>query len=288
MKKIILLLGIIVAGQGIARAAMPHPRIENVWYNSTSFQPNDSHTFRGTFFAWDVNGVILINDKSWLNGMGRMYNEQYSWSEIYSALSKTWGLWQEKKRLKKLGDPRGYVWDALLYEVEQTDPDFIKMLRHFTVKANSLNYQVAALLQELARDGHHHVIISNIGAFVLAEQIRFFKEQLDTGSTLSLDQQQLMSFTLWILSNHTNNVISGPENGWGFKPQPLLYQLSLERNPHAHERLKIFIDDKPKNIIAALQNGFDVGILYQDAYQLRQALAELSHGRLCITDMHVL
>lgn len=294
MRKLSILLLVISYGYALEGSAVirQHYLFQNVQYNEKTFNPalaeaQPDRIFAHALFAWDLNGVVFDNDDSWLNGVKRMWNEGYSLREIYTTFSKTLALLEEKKRLKKLGDPRGYVWDALLTHVEQTDPDFVKILRSFTTKANSLNYKTAALLRELTHRGHTNVVLSNMGMNVLATQITFLKKQLHENDDLTPVQCDLLRFALDFLTNDENNVIAGPHNGWIHKPKPLIYTTSLSCNQLLDEsntpffRLKLFIDDKLENIMAALENGFDIGILYNDPVSLRKTLSALSYGRFC-------
>jgi len=268
---------------------------QNVYYNQATFHPgtaslNPDHFFARALFAWDLNGVIFDNDDSWLNGVKKMWNDGYSIREIYTIFSKALTLLEEKKRLKKLGDPRGYVWDALLTHVEQSDPDFVKILRKFTIKANTLNYTTVTLLRELADRGHTNVVLSNMGMNVLETQMIFLESQLLENEDLTRTQQDLIRFALTFLANHEHNTIAGPHNGWLHKPKPLVYTTNLSCNQLLNAsdgsilfRLKVFIDDKLENILAALENGFDIGIVYKNPVQLQKTLASLSHGRFCHT-----
>lgn len=275
----------------------------NVYYNIKKFPQGlfdktgktlvPEYCLSHVLLSWDLNGVIFKKKYSITANLYQIaVTEKRGWSYAFKMLASFGKLWNYKRKLKKLHDPRGYVWDAMFKTLE-TSPagkEFADLLRRFSQQANHLDYDMIALLQELSRNGHTNVVLSNMGEGLVQVNVNFLHRQLEKG-ILRPEQQTATQFAITFLTNKGRNVIASEENNWLHKPMQKSYETCLMKNREYYQypvarNLTIFFDDKFSNIEAALADGlFDIAVYYNSSHdkgckKLRKFLERVSNGRL--------
>lgn len=240
-----------------------------------------------TVTAWDLNGVVFDKKYSIL--------ENYRHTIAKYGISKTMYLtglfgviFAKKMYYKYMQYAEGFVWDAMFKEA--TDEQTYTILRELALKSNNPDQVTATILQELHHGGHDNVVLSNMGQGLLDAQLAHLTKKIEaitqrlTDLELSEDKRKKLLYekaTLEYLTTfltQKRNVVASKENGWLHKPDRESYQTCLDnladiQPPHT---LRIFIDDKMRNITAALKDGlFDIAILFSSPEELRRILHKL-------------
>ncbi len=226
-----------------------------------------------SLIAWDLNGVFFDKEYSLKDNIAEL-RATHGILKTAKLLFTFAGLATYKEYLKLKKDPRGFVWDAVFSTLSEEDA---RILRYFAQKANHLNPAIADILVSLKDNGHKSVVLSNMGQNLADAQIDLLDKHIATltDGTPKKDAAQTM---LDVLTCPTN-VIASEANGWLHKPDYASYQSCLNKNPAKTNpnRLRIFVDDKMRNIAAALADGqFDIAVKYENAENLRAILAALS------------
>lgn len=223
-------------------------------------------------FAWDLNDV-LFEKQIKPSALFKHIHREVGISKTPKLAWKIFKLWKKKKKLKKEGKPEGSSWDGLFTLYGQNDPKTVAFFRGFVRKINSLDSRMVKLMRQLSNNGHTHGVLSNMGQNMLNVQIDHLK-------SIPTKDHGLKVFFLDFLHDDKHNVIASPENNWLTKPNPNMYRLFLEKNKERGQ-ITIFIDDKLKNVQAAVNSGFDVGIHYPTGSKSAQ-LEKLLHTELNI------
>lgn len=262
----------------IALCATSSMQPDNVEVIRSSLFPNVLHTKEVKFskdkpncaIFWDLNSVVFTKDTSPRNiaRMIRALMKEKGVRYTLRALAKFGKLWRKKKKLKKAGDNRGFVWDAMFTEMEKTDPELAKFLRRFSQMANNLEGFMADLLFDLKNAGHHNAVLSNMGQGLLDVQVDLIKKQKQTPA---------VRYVLEFLQDNVHKTIASKDNGWMHKPNADIYEIALKRNKDVIKKdtIKIFIDDKECNCVAAVKNGFDVAIICDNQHDIKPILKAL-------------
>ena len=306
MKKIFILflpLGLFVAPVAvIAKHYAADTRFPNVYYNVKKFPKGlfgkDGKTLVSkqlsrVLLSWDLNGVIFRKEYSITANLYQIaVTEKKSWGYAIKMLYNFGKLYRYKLQLKRKGDPRGWVWDAVFRSLETSveGKEFAALLRRFSQQANVLDYHMIALMQEISRNGHHNVVLSNMGEGLAAVNVSFLQTQLEKGN-LSAERREATQFAINFLTNKGRNVIASAENNWLHKPMRESYQTCIAKNMWSHdshhsESLTIFFDDKFSNITAAVEDGlFDIAVYYKSSgdkgcKKLRKFLGQISDGKI--------
>ena len=270
----------------------------NVYYNIKKFPQGlfdkagktlvPEHRLSRVLLSWDLNGVIFRKKYSITANLYQIaVTEKRGWTYAFRMLASFGKLWNYKRKLKKLHDPRGYVWDAMFKTLETSSvgKEFADLLRRFSQQANHLDYDMIALLQELSANGHTNAVLSNMGEGLVQVNVHFLRRQLEKG-ILTPEQQAATQFAITFLTNKGRNVIASEENNWLHKPMQKSYATCLVKNFDDQDGLTIFFDDKFSNIEAALADGlFDVAVYFNGSHdkgckRLRKFLGHVSNGRL--------
>ncbi len=204
-------------------------------------------------FGWDLNDVLFEKQIK----PSTLFKHIHREAGILKTPQLTWKffkLWKKKNKLQKEGLAEGSSWDGLFTLYGKNDPKTVVFFRGFIRKINALDSRMVKLMEKLSHNGHTHGVLSNMGQNMLNVQIDHLK-------TVPTEDHGLKVFFLDFLGYDKHNVIASPENNWITKPNPTMYQLFLEQNRNCGQ-ITIFIDDKLKNVQAAVTSGFDVGIHY--------------------------
>jgi len=267
-----------------------------VFYNSSSipegiFKDGQSviaaEKLAHTVTAWDLNGVVFDKKYSILENYRHTF-EKYGIGKTMYLTGLFGVIFAKKIYYKYMKYAEGFVWDAMFQEA--SDEQTYSILRELALKSNNPDQVTATILQELHRGGHDNVVLSNMGQGLLDAQLAHFVKKIETvteklaNPDLSEDQRKNLLYqkkTLEYLQTfltQKRNVVASKENGWLHKPDRESYQTCLNNlaNVQPPHTLKIFIDDKIRNITAALEDGlFDIAILFTSPEELRRILHKL-------------
>lgn len=223
-------------------------------------------------FGWDLNSVIFKKEIK----ICKLLRYSYKKNGIRGTIKGffTFGkLWLKKKKLKKQGNPKGFVWDAMFTDMAKNDPQTASQIREFAQIANVLDLEMVTLMQQLSKSGHSHAILSNMGQGLLDTQVQLLQNRKIDPTT--------HSYILNFLQDHKHKVISSETNGWMHKPDLKPYQAWLLKNKK-HGQITVFIDDKLENVLAAINNGFDVAIHYKEGTMRPTNLNNILHNKLML------
>lgn len=223
-------------------------------------------------FAWDLNEVIFDAKKSVLA-------KPKNWKNAISMRKMHF----KKKKYKKQGKDEGYVFEQTIRHCKPKKID-----KYFDLMAKMMdpNQNVVNILSQLKAKGHNHAILSNMGETIWAK----IKEK---------NRLNVQSF----FTTHHNCVAHKRPNGtWYHKPDADYFQLFVSLNKplidtinikvsatdtyvtetisygqKKDDTLIVFIDDDKHgcHIPAALRNGIDVAIKFENHKQLRTDLQSL-------------
>ncbi len=231
-----------------------------------------------SLIAWDLNGVVFQKEYSLTDNIAELIAAQ-GYLETARLLYTFGKLYAYKLYLKSQNDPRGFVWDAIFSSLETSEAGKkdAQTLRYFAQKANHLDFAIVGLLKELKDRGHSSVVLSNMGQKLADAQVELLEAHI---ATLTEDsEEKTASQSALEFLTQSSNVIASQENGWLHKPDRASYQTCLDKNPATHnsDHITIFIDDKKRNIDAAVADGlFDIAISYQNADNLKAIFVALA------------
>ncbi len=247
----------------------------NLFYSkSTTFQ-EARNAKECALVAFDLNGVVFNKNMSlvpqFINEVRKKRGFLYTMN-LAMAGKKLNG---ERTFINSEGKKEKTCFDAILTRHDcPNDPfqEYIADLRMAVTTINKLNIPMVKLLYELHHAGHHNYIISNIGKNVLSEMVK----KIANNKFFNLLSHDQHSYLINFLKNKDHSFVSGPENDWITKPNSKTYTIFLEKN-NKRKKNRIFIDDKKENVIAAIENGFDFGIVYKDLKNLEDILFNVLH-----------
>ena len=207
-------------------------------------------------FGWDLNSVILPK-KIEISTLLRYAKKERGYFGALKSFAQFGKLLRKKKSLKKKGDPRGYVWDAMFTDLEKKDKKLANFLRNVVQKVNDLDTGMINLMMKLSHQGHTHSILSNMGQGILTTQIKLIEKDESVNP-------KVKAYILRFLKDPIYKVISSEDNKWLHKPFAPIYEEWIDKNKNYIRGFKlfVFIDDKLENVKAALDNGFHIGIHY--------------------------
>lgn len=231
--------------------------------------------FQEVLVAWDLNKVVF--DKQFKTSYYiKQTRKELGTIKTISTAFKFGKLWATKQLYKQKNDPRGYVWDGMFTTLETTPKgkQTAALLRKFAQDANHLDPHVAIIIEELSFANHvQNAVLSNMGQGILDFQLELLKKQQEQKS-LDFHHKYLIQNIMTFLTNAKYNLVASKENGWMHKPDYICYETFLKKHPK--KSLTIFVDDKLRNVTAALEKGlFDIAIQYTTAQDLRKILYHL-------------
>lgn len=231
--------------------------------------------FQQVLVAWDLNKVVF--DKQFKTSQYiKQTRKELGTAKTLSTAFSFGKLWAKKQLYKQKNDPRGYVWDGMFTTLETTPKGkkTAALLRKFAQDANHLDPHVAVIMEELSFTNHvQNAVLSNMGQGILDFQLELLKKQ-KLQASLDFHRKHLIQNIITFLSDAKHNLIASKENGWMHKPDYICYETFLKKHPK--KSLTIFVDDKLRNITAALEKGlFDIAIQYTTAQDLRKILYHL-------------
>lgn len=289
MKKvsILILLCGLVSSVNLFSEVAQDTYAPTIFYNTDNFSDgifdaSGNPTFSGRTFghasiAWDLNNVVFNTTANTPKTLWKLYQEYglYKTMAFYQEVMK---VISQKSKYKKAGDPRGFVWNALFYDIK--NEEFRKILFETTIEANTLHKPIVELLKELTLNLHQNIVLSNMGQDVLNLQIKRLQEQLKQQSSDDLSAKRVDTFFILEFLNNPLNTVASKENGWLHKPDKESYEICLAKikeNASTQKNLTIFIDNKKENVVAAAQKGlFDIAFLYTNADELQTLFYNLN------------
>ncbi len=204
--------------------------------------------------GWDLNSVVFKKEVK-ICKMIRYSYKKNGVRRTAKGLFKFGKLWRKKKKLKRQGNPKGFVWDAMFTDMALKDPKTAGLIREFAQIANVLDLEMVSLMQRLSNHGHCHAVLSNMGQGLLDTQVKLLQAQQSKNPVA-------YNYILTFLQDHEHKIIASEANGWMHKPNMPIYQAWLLKNKKRGQ-ITIFIDDKLENVLAAVKYGFDVAIHYK-------------------------
>ena len=258
-----------------------------LFYNTETFpegifDTSDNPSFSGKVFphaslAWDLNNVVFSTTANTPKALWNLY-QKYGLLKTMAFYQEVMKVISKKSAYKKAGDPRGFVWNALFYDIQ--NDEFRKILFETTIEANTLHKPIIDLLKDLTLNLHQNIVLSNMGQDILNLQIDRLEKQLtEPLSSNDLSSKQVDTFFILNFLKNPLNTVASQENGWLHKPDKASYETCLTKikeNKDTQNNLTIFIDDKRENVEAAVQNGlFDIAILYSNPEDLRDIFESL-------------
>ena len=235
-----------------------------------------------SLFAWDLHGVILRTEYEWAYFVLAKMAAVIKHKGFFSFMGLIKECTDAAKNLRKMQKQQGVKETRIeaLYHLfgEKEFPENPKitltMLKHLQAlyaRLQCLDKRVIALVDRLTEKGCEHVICSNmslgeaksIKVILVREEAKACSEKIKKIYT-----------SAGLLFSKKNNFFVSTAGYLVKKPDGQVYAQLLEKNPGPH-RLRIFIDDRPENIRAAVTHGFDIGILFSSEKQLVRILKRL-------------
>lgn len=250
----------------------------------------NSEDLSNVFIAWDLNDVVFNPDEKPLKVLSYVYNK-YGFLNTCRAASTFIRVIQKKQAYKAANDPRGFVWSAVLKEVE--DPVMKELVFDVVSYVNRTNFVVVGLIDALNKCQCKNIVLSNIGRDCLDVKVKDIQTEIDMlkaaekSSAFSQQDQKNpnnlgLNITLLEFLTDPLTTTACQENNWLHKPEPQIYKECLEKivGLENSDSLKIFIDDKEKNVKVAIENGFDIAIVFTSDTELYDTFYRLFKGSL--------
>ncbi len=238
---------------------------------------------RKSFFAWDLNDVLLKP----ISFKALMYKFlKFVWSRgflytviVFSDYYRAFHMAKQLKLSARASDKNALLLHRAYRIVardvfpnnQQAAEDVVSRLEWLYPEMYHLDHAVATIVQGLEKQGIKNVVCTNMGDSWLSKQIQLFEE--DKHETRSFQEIKDYQWAIRFLKQEKNFTPS-VANYWIGKPDSKAYQQLLENNPGPY-RLRIFVDDQPINVEAAVRNGFDLGILFKDSESFQKTLKKL-------------
>ncbi len=286
MKKslVVSLIFISVSAQILPSFVAQDARYPSVFYSTKRFPTGlfseDAKTLvmqNQWVIGFDLNDVIFLPDYSRIMAQIKERANDKGIFSLLRTLVKAPTMVVHKAYRKYQQDLEARAWDGYLQYLltnAQTpeDKEFITFVRTFIQTINTLNFPVIRLAEELQQHGHHTIALTNMGIHFIETQKQLLSEQLKN-KRLS-EQERISINTLLQLLSDPRSTMPCPEIEWCTKPHPKIYQSFLDKNKE-HQGCFAFIDDKEKNVRAAIENGIDIAFVFTSSVELEKALREL-------------
>ncbi len=255
------------------RCDIEYPNL--IYPRTTTFQ--EAREVKETaLLAFDLNDVVFSKNMSVIPEVINEIRKKKGFLYTIRLGVNAKKLNKERVFINSDGKKEKKSFDSILTKHDcPNDPcqQYIDDLRMAMVRVNNFNPPMVKLLYELHISGHHNYMFSNIGKNVLNAIIKNLscnKPSLDV-----ITHNEYLYF-MTFLKNTNHSFITGPENNWIVKPNPDTYTIFLNKHTKKKKN-RIFIDDKKENVIAAIENGFDFGIVYKNPQDLTKILYNVLH-----------
>ena len=232
--------------------------------------------------AWDLHGVVLRTQYGWAYFVLAKMAAIVKHKGILAFMGVVKECTDAAKLLREMQKKQGVKETGLesLYHLfgEKEFPKnpeitstMLKNLQATYARLACLDKGVIAALDRLTERGCEHVICSNM-SLGEAQAIKVILAREEAKS--SSEKLKKMYASAGLLFSKKNNFFVSTAGYLVKKPARRAYAQLLEKNPGPH-LLRIFIDDRPENIRAAVKHGFDIGILFTTQKQLVRTLKRL-------------
>ncbi len=249
--------------------------VQETIYFGASF--DEEQNKKKILIAWDLNNVVFTKKFGAKQFMQAAFGK-FGIVGGASGLSQLLAIRKKLNKDRKKENLKPLAWEHLMYHLlRSANPDqeiHANFLQQCIEGPDSLDFQVASIMYELGACGCKQAVLSNMWESNLMVQIDMLHElikTLDEGK----QERAIVQKALDILADTALGVIPTEENNWVHKTEKEIYELFLIKNNHSNDVLTIFIDDNRENIKAAVEYGFDIGIVFTNAQALRVALENL-------------
>ncbi len=248
---------------------------------------------KNILIGWDLNNVVFTN----IIGPAQFMKAAFERHGIvngavgiknFLSLKKEMNRERRKKGLPPL-DPEHLMYHLLRsYDPEKEACAYF--LQSCIEGPDVVDMDIARIIYDFDQCGYKQAVLSNMFESNLIIQIDAVHKEL-VKSSLQVSNQDssdncyifvpdnpksaCLRKLLSMLSNITTRVVPTEDNNWVHKREKEAYQLFLSLNKDSEDTLTVFIDDNRKNVEAAVAHGFDVGIVYTNAKNLRRILKVL-------------
>jgi hypothetical protein len=238
---------------------------------------NDQVKTKKICFAWDLNNVVFTK----VFGAKQFMKAAFAKFGVVPGLIGLKNLLAVKKEINSKRRKEGLgplAWEHLMYHLLRTcDPakeDQARFVQACIEGPDTVDLGVAALIQELDDAGHTKAVLSNMWESNIMVQIDMLHTYIGQLEERSIERVMLQS-VLDMLADIEHRTIPTLENNWVHKTEKEVYQLFLIKNKKDDHTLTVFIDDNRANVQAAVEHGFDIGIVFTNAKKLRLVLTKL-------------
>lgn len=202
---------------------------------------------KDTVFAIDLHGVLFKHDRRKM--LFSILGTHNKYNLLRAVLSIS--LWKDVIKLSK----KQATAEEYLVGLADHHPRLKPFVPLFVQTANLqiVQHDVLNLLQQWRAMNYKLYIFSNIGGIIFD------------------DLKNRHPFLLELFDNYT---VSSKESDYTRKPSKEAFQRFIDQNDLSNKKI-IFVDDKPRNINAALQYGI-CGILFSNASSLKQEVKKLT------------
>ncbi len=244
---------------------------------------------KNVLIGWDLNNVIFTNKIGALQFMKAAF-ERHGIVDGAVGIQNFLSL---KKRMNKERKKRGLSLlkpEHMIYHLLRSyNPEkqaCAQFLQSSIEGPDNVDMNVARIVYDCDQSGYKQAVLSNMFESNLMIQIDMVHEKLveasnqfrfnnNVNQNCDNPKSAFLRILLSMLANMVTRVIPLEENNWTHKPEKQMYQLFLSLNKESEDTITIFIDDNRSNIEAAVAHGFDIGIVYTNAKNLRQILKHL-------------
>ena len=250
-----------------ARQGLYTKKPQQIVYIGKTYKPEKQNH---TLIAWDLNNVV--------------FTKKFGAKEFMTVAFKKFGAWNgglalgnllsikkkfNKQRARQKISPLG--WEHLMYHLLRSNNDDYHQQAYFLQSCiegpDRIDMHVAGIIYDCENLGYKQAVLSNMWESNLMVQIDTLKQQIIELPESSFERKQL---------HIVSGVIPTEENNWVHKTEKEVYQLFLIKNKKHSDTTTIFIDDNPANVKSANNSGFDIGIVFTNAYALRMELERLN------------